>query len=342
MKSFYRVISLLLAMVFVLALVPSISAFADDEYAGSVYQCKLDKENGTLTIRGTIEHRVATQYKDATLFLYRLRPWENVLSAINSATPIGQSAMSMQFEFKTACTTVADRLSMYVVAVASGDTKIPADAPRFADCESGILPSGSFKGINTDDNVAAVNHNATCAFVDVELDKLESPKRNGYFYTQEGEIFYFDRSYIDTLDQTVRSYTAAGADVYLRLLLPADAEPVAFAHHANGTAMYRSIYVKSDKGLLSLYAHIYFICSRYNGDNGGKVAGLVIGRGVNEPLKYNYSNETGNGYIDMLSAVIAVIGAAASDAAKDKPAALVLPVTDKMAGSQDPDFQDFV
>lgn len=339
MKKIRKLISLILAAMLTLALIPCFSSQAASEYAGSVYQCKLD-ENGTLTISGTLEHKVATQYKDAELVLYRMRPWESTTAAIKDGTPIKRAAMSMRFEFKLSCDNVADRLSMYVVALQSNSETLIVAPPKYADCESAPPASDGFKGVNTKDHVTAVNSDASSAIVDVELDKLQSQSRNGYFYTVDGVMFYFDRSYIDSLDKAVRSYCAAGANVYLRLLLPSDGAHTEFSVDNSVPAMYKSIYLRSDGALVSLYAHVYFLCERYGGGADGKISGLIIGRGLNEPLKYNYSVDVGDGYCRMIASAFTVVGAAAYDASGGT-LSLVLPVTDKMAGGE-PDFQSFV
>lgn len=337
-KKIRKVISLLLAAVIMIALIPCFSSHAASEYAGSVYQCKLD-ENGTLTISGTVEHKVATQYRDGELVLYRMRPWETTTSAVKEGAPIARAALSMRFEFKLSCDNVADRLSMYVVALQNRGETLLVAPPKYADCESSAPLVDGFKGVNTKDHVTAVNSDASTAVVDVELDKLKSESRNGYFYTVDGEMFYFDRAYIDSLDKAVRSYCAAGANVYLRLLLPSDGAPTEFSVDNSVPAMYKSIYLRSDSALISLYAHVYFLCDRYGGAD-GKVSGLIIGRGLNEPLKYNYSTDVGDGYCRMISSAFTVAGAAAYDAAGGS-VALILPVTDKMSAGE-PDFQSFV
>lgn len=338
-KKIRKLISLILAAVLTLALIPCFSSQAASEYAGSVYQCKLD-ENGTLTISGTLEHKVATQYRDAALVLYRMRPWESTTAAIKDGTPIARAAMSMRFEFKVSCNNVADRLSMYVVALQSDSETILVAPPKYADCESAPPASDGFKGVNTKDHVTAVNSDASSAIVDVELDKLKSESRNGYFYTVDGEMFYFDRAYIDSLDKAVRSYCGAGANVYLKLLLPSDGAHTEFSVDNSVPAMYKSIYLRSDSALLSLYAHVYFLCDRYSGGAGGKISGLILGRGLNEPIKYNYSTDVGDGYCRMIASAFTVAGAAAYDALGGS-LSLILPVTDKMAGAE-PDFQSFV
>ena len=339
MKKIRKVISLLLVAVLMLALIPCFSSQAASEYAGSVYQCKLD-ENGTLTISGTLEHKVATQYKDAALVLYRMRPWESTTEAIKNGTPISRAPLSMRFEFRLPCDNVADRLSMYVVALQSNSETLLVAPPKYVDCESAPPASDGFKGVNTKDHVTAVNSDASSAIVDVELDKLESKNRNGHFYTVDGEMFYFDRAYIDSLDKAVRSYCAAGANVYLRFLLPSDGSHTEFSVDNSVPAMYKSIYLRSDSALVSLYAHVYFLCDRYSGGSNGKLGGLVMGRGLNDPLKYNYSTDVGDGYCRMISSAFTVIGAAAYDALGGA-LSLVLPVTDEVAAGE-PDFQTFV
>ncbi len=342
MKKTYRFISLLIASALLLALILIPSNAEGTEYAGSVYQCTLDSDSGMLTISGTVDHKVATRHKDATLSLYRIRPWENTTGAIRYGTLIVRVVMSMRFEIKVSCESIADRLSMYAVALEDGDEILLVAPPRYIDCNATAPVSGGFKGVNTKDHVSAVNSDASSAFVDVELDKLKSETRNGYFYTIDGEIFYFDRAYIDSLDKAVRSYGAAGANVYLRLLIPSDGALPVFTEEKRGTAPYNSIYVNNESALISLYAHIHFICSRYSGGADGSITGFIIGRGLNEPSLYNFSTDVGDGYCRMISSIVSIIGAAAADALQGEPIALILPVTDKMNFNGEPNFQSFV
>ncbi len=342
MKKTYRFISLFIASALLFAIVLLPSNAVSEEYAGSVYQCSLDSDSGMLTVSGTVDHKVATRYKDATLSLYRIQPWENTTGGIRDGALIVKIVMSMRFEFRVSCESIADRLSMYAVALEQGDEILLVAPPRYIDCNGTSAVSGRFKGVNTKDHVSAVNADASSAFVDVELDKLKSNTRNGYFYTIDGEMFYFDRAYIDNLDKAVRSYGATGANVYLRLLIPSDGELPIFTEGKSGTAPYNSIWVNNESALISLYAHIHFICSRYSGEADGSIEGFIIGRGLNEPARYNFSTDVGDGYYRMISSVVSIIGAAASDALNGKPLALILPVTDKMNADGEPNFQSFV
>ena len=330
-----KISALLLIAVFLFTSLPLTYLFVIDVSAsdslGSISECSVNMTTEKIKVRGSIKHSVLVNNRDSKIAVYRFAPWVNVNSAIKSATPLASMDMTITFEFDLPCTTVSHRLSLYAVAIISddGDISLISD-PQYPNLKAADTSKAGFKGVITSDTAAAVASHAGSAIVDVYLDKLDNGNKSGYIFSADGELFYFDRDVIKELDKKILSYTAAGCDVYLRFLISPYVTNLLFCTNTNVWATNKCIVVGDSHALNAIYSYTYFLISRYNGDDYGNVNGIIVGRGADMPILYNYASLVSENYENVYARSLALIGLAASEAAGDNAVSLIVPVGDSL------------
>ncbi|MBR4033733.1 MAG: hypothetical protein IKJ04_02895, partial [Clostridia bacterium] len=124
MKTKYSA-AILVAAIMINMILPFASLMIIDasasESLGSITECVIDRTSEKIMIRGSIKHSVLVNNRDGKLAVYRFDPWVNVENAVRRATPLATMDMTIRFEFSLPCNTIANRLSLYVVAIIDSD-----------------------------------------------------------------------------------------------------------------------------------------------------------------------------------------------------------------------------
>lgn len=359
------VTAVLLAAIIILSTLcfPILNVYASSGDYGTVTSCTYDPARSIVTVSGTVNHKVLTSSADADIAVFRVMPWENGEDVIHGSQPLSEKPISIKFDFSVPCPEVIDRLCMYAVALImpDGERKLMT-APRYPDCTSVSASSIDFKGISTVIAADAVEYGAESIVIDVFLDKLESGKQSGYLYSIDDYIFYFDRAYIDSLDVLVGSCYAAGTDVIMRFLVsPPIVEPGAagkeyeireYGEVTDGDETeadaipalpkYSAISIKNTEETVRLYAYTDYLVSRYSGSSNGKISGIIIGRGADDPRIYNHSYAFGSLYYNLYASAAAVIGIASGKNSSGGKIALIIPVTDRIGCGEYENSYDFL
>ncbi len=336
------VAAIMINMILPFASLLIIDASASDSL-GSITECVIDQTSEKIMIRGSIKHSVLVNNRDGKLAVYRFDPWVNVANAVRRATPLATMDMTIRFEFSLPCNTIANRLSIYVVAIIDSDgTVTTISEPQYADMSTSDTSGAGFKGVATGDVAASVIANPGSAIIDVYLDKLDKGNKSGYIFSADGELFYFDREVIKEIDKKVLSYTAAGADVYFRFLISPFENSLPFCTSGNLWSTNKCVVVSDPQALNALYAYTYFLMSRYDGGDFGKVDGIVLGRGADLPVLYNYASLVSEDYEEVYSRSLALVGLAAIEAAGEDDISLIVPVGDLLSENNTPHAIDFL
>lgn len=313
------------------------------EALGTITECVIDRNSEKIMIRGSIKHSVLVNNRDGKLAVYRFDPWMNVENAVRRATPLATMDMTIRFEFSLPCNTIANRLSLYAVAIIDSDgTVTTISKPQYANMTTSDTSAAGFKSVATEDVAASVIANPGSAIVDVYLDKLDKGNKSGYIFNADGELFYFDREVIKELDKKVLSYTAAGANVYFRFLISPYENDLPFCTSGNLWSTNKCVVVSDPQALNALYAYTYFLISRYDGGEFGKVDGVILGRGADLPVMYNYASLVSEDYESVYSRSLALIGLAALEAAGNGEISLIVPVGDMLSENGTPHASSFL
>ncbi len=302
------------------------------ESLGTITECVIDRSSEKIMIKGSIKHSILVDNRDGKIAVFRFDPWINALNAVKTATPLATMDMTIRFEFEIPCTAISHRMSIYAVAIisSSGVVSIISE-PQYADFKTSDTSSSGFKGVITDDVAGATASHPGSAVIDVYLDKLDKGNKSGYIFNADGELFYFDRDVIKELDKKVRSYTASGADIYFRFLISPYVNDLPFCTKGNLWATNKCVVINNRQALNSIYAYTYFLISRYDGEDYGRVNGIILGRGADMPILYNYASLVSEDYEDVYARSLTLIGMAALEAAGDSNISLIVPVGDTLS-----------
>jgi hypothetical protein len=341
-----RFLSLILALLIVVPLplwaVMTVWA-APSENLGAISECIVDKSTEKIVIRGSLKHGVLVNNREAKLAVYRFDPWVNVESAVKKSTPLATMDMTIRFEFELPCSTISQRLSLYAVAVIQPNGGVTlVSAPRYPDYATADTGSAGFKSVITENVSSAVAAHPGSAVIDVFLDKLDKGNKSGYIFNADGKLFYFDRDVINELDKKVLAYTAAGAEVYFRFLVSSDANDLPFATKGNIWATNKCVVINDAEALNAIYAYTYFLVSRYDGAEHGNIDGIILGKGADMPILYNFATLVSENYETVYARSLSVIGTAAAEAAGNNKISLIVPVGDTLTENGEVYALDFL
>lgn len=336
----YRaVLAMMLSLIIVVSLPLSVIVevrAASSDKPGAISECIVDKSAEKIIIRGSLKHGVLVNNREAKLAVYRFDPWVDVDSAIKKAIPLATMDMTIRFEFELTCSTIAQRLSQYAVAIIlpQGGVTLVSE-PRYPDYFTADTGSVGFKSVITDDASSAVAAYPGSAVIDVYLDKLDKGNKSGYIFNADGKLFYFDRDVINELDKKVMSYSASGTDVFFRFLISADASELPFVTKGNIWATNKCVVVNDVEALNAIYAYTYFLVSRYDDDEFGKIDGIILGKGADMPVLYNFATLVSEDYETVYARSLSIIGTAALEASSSNDISLIVPVGDTLTEDGD-------
>lgn len=306
-------------------------AAAASENLGTVTECVIDRSSQTVSVKGSIKHSVLVNNRDSKLAVYRFDSWDNISSELKVSEPLETMDMTIRFEFDLPCQTIAQRLSLYAVAIISpaGEVRLVSE-PQYADYSVSDTSNTGFKAVVTDDVAAAVAAHPGSAVIDIYLDKLDRGNKSGHIFNADGDLLYFDREVIDDLDKKVMAYTASNANVYFRFLISGDSNELPFCTKGNIWATNKCVVINNIQALHSIYAYTYFLISRYDGEDFGRVDGIILGKGCDMPVLYNYASLVSESYETVYARSLVIIGLAAAEAAGNSNISLIVPVGDSL------------
>lgn len=307
---------------------------------GVLTVCSYDPELGKVSVAGTINHKVMTEAENCRVALFRIPAWRSVENAIYDSEPIADSAVSIRFDFAVECKSTSERLSMYAAALIYPDgSRALIAEPQYPTERSDRTVRPGFKGVSSGASSGATDVGAGIVMIDVYLDSLADGKRSGYLQTVDGMSFYFNREYVDELDRSIRSASAGGSSVAVRLLVSAenDRNELCYASSSAYGALYRGVVVSDEASALTVYAYLNFLCTRYNGGAFGRIEAFVLGFCADMPESYNFCASTGPMYYEIYARTLAMVGIAASKIG----ATLIVPVSDRCDEYGAPLFLDF-
>jgi hypothetical protein len=88
--------------------------------------------------------------------------------------------------------------------------------------------------------------------------------------------------------------------------------------------------VDNISALKAIYGYTYFLLSRYDGSEYGEVSGIVLGRGADMPILYNYASLVSEAYDMVYARSLALIGLAAAEAVGTRQVSLIVPIGDSL------------
>lgn len=306
----------------------SLNVFAYENW-GSVTECRISGDR--IYVRGSIKHNVLVSNRESSIAVYKMLPWENIDNVVATAEPMERSGMSISFDFELPCLSIADKTSLYAVAIIDKDGNVNCiSPPKYPDAITADTSDIGFKGVKTEDIGSALSAHPGSAIVDVYLDKLDNGNKSGHIFYADGDIYYFDKDFIKQLDKQILSYTAMGCEVLLRFLISPGITDIPFCSDARIWSTNKCVVVNDISALNAIYGYTYFLMSRYDGGDFGRVNGIILGRGADMPIVYNYASLVSEDYETVYARSLVLIGLAATAATNDRKVSLIVPVSDSL------------
>lgn len=286
---------------------------------GTSLSCSFKEDNGYIVVSGNLPSEVASRRSTYSLALFELDAYDGIDAVYSrNMSPIATYPMSTRFEFRIPLQSnnYLPLLSKYAVVIYNSGE--PTDdvvmLPRYiattARSQNTEKSQNAFKGMINDDGVTAELLGCGSIVIDVYLNDLISLKNIGQLHSIYGGYYYFSFSAVSELDKRIGSATAGGADVILRLLVKNERQtlPYAYADTSSGAEL---LSMRADDWESMMYVHALtdFLVSRYNGGTNGKISGIVVGSGINEPSRYNSMGESYSlcDYIERYTSVLRVM-----------------------------------
>ncbi len=296
---------------------------------GTSLSCRLQKGDSYIVVSGSLPAEFANRRNSATLALYELEPYQDINSIYSSGvSPIATYPMSTKFEFRVPLnqSNYLALFSKYAVVVCidgqpgSDVVMMPRYIENAFERDDLKMPApNAFKGIMTENGVAAESAGAGTVILDVYLDELISMKNIGQLHSVYNGYYYFTMSIVGELDRRIGSASVSGADVILRFLVRGGKESLPFAYPSTSDALLRSMRADDWEGMMYIHAVTDFLISRYNGGDYGSVKGIIVGSKINEAASYNSMGQeyTLSEYVNRYMSVLRVICASVSKRASD-------------------------
>ncbi len=310
--------------------IQAISTYSDaDTTVGTSISCLFNRDDSYIVVSGNLPSEFANRRNSATLALYELEPYHDINSIYSSGmSPIANYPMSTKFEFRVPLnqSNYLSLFSKYAVVVCI-DGEPSSDIvmmPRYIEnaFERADLKAdapNAFKGIMTENGVAAESAGAGTVILDVYLDELISIKNIGQLHSVYNGYYYFTMSVVGELDRRIGSASVSGADVILRLLVRGGKDSLPFAYAGSSDSVLSSMRADDWESMMYIHAVTDFLISRYNGGDYGAIKGIIAGSRINESALYNSMGDeyTLIEYVKRYMSVLRVICASVSKRGSD-------------------------
>ena len=265
------------------------------------YSCYYDVESAKINVKGTINYDAFAIYRNSELLIYEIPIGKSESDVINDENikPIAEAPISITFAFSFKAASIISRHSKYAIFIKTDDGEyILTTEAQYAEISSTVTEDtqkSNFKGVSGNYSSYISNVNAETAIIPIYLDSIYTNSSNGYVYQIENHRFFFDKSYINELDKQISSLSFFDTKVYLQILLRPGS---IFKSYFTEGAKYAMPDVYDDETVILLHSILDFLISRYNADDNGSVAGVVIGKQWDNPLEYNaYRDVSFNEYV---------------------------------------------
>lgn len=283
-----------------------------------------DSEKKRVNISGTLEGDFFESYRDWKIVAYAIPPGASVrqISENPDVKPLAEVTASINVELSFKINSLVDLYSRYAIFLRSpdGEMKLTTEPqyPEVVSTYESDKDYTNYKGIVADIGTIPSEISAGTAIIPLYWDKLFSDTSSILFFLADGKQYFFNKSAIDELDVAIRSMSISGSRVYLRLLKTPESAEIG--------SEYVMPDVYDESVITKMHAAISFLVERYRSEKDGKISGIILGKGWDNPDKYNYANDVRfDEYLDRCGVYTVVVANAARSV--DPSMDIVVPLT---------------
>ena len=279
------------------------------------YNCTYDTEAKRIKLSGTLQSEVFADRSGSTIAVYAVPPGASEYDVVadDSSKCLAEAPVSIKFEFSFRVSRIIDRYSRYAIFLRSPDGEYTltteAQYPEVASDFEASNNKKFYKGLASEYSSVSTDIQAGSAIIPLYWDSIFSDRSSSnLFMGVDGEQFFFNKATIDKLDIAVRSMSLSGTKIYLRLLKRPQGDAELSGKFG---AQYMMPDVYDADTVTRIHAAITFLTERYSGEE-GSISGFIIGKGWDDPEKYNYIPVNSfEEYVDRCAAYTVIVANAA-------------------------------
>ena len=300
------------------------------------FSCSFDSSSFSVRLSGTVGHAALIAYRDHYIEVYAVpqNGDEKAIVSDPSIFAVAETSISVKFDFTIAIKDIKEKYYGYCVALRSPDGKrILATDAKYAEVPSSFVfndgDNYAYKGYEGSQIASSSNTGAGRIIMPIYLNKLITVASSGYLYRVNGENVYFEQSYVEYLDARIRTATASGAQVYIRLLVDGEGGGLKLMNaDASNDICYYMPDVYDGNTLARIEAAVSYLFERYVGSQSGRIDGVVVGREIDNAYTMN---NIGSISIDEYANIYATYALIVSNAARLSSPSIdvVIPFSDR-------------
>ena len=309
---------------------------------GTITECAPNEDGNAVIIRGTVAHDILIANREKRLALFAVDAWDSVDTVlIDGRAPDATADISIRYTFTLplAENDYAALGASYLVALQTQDetgkyTYVPIAEPRSLSVPEAAqnfdAQIGTAKGVQTELVSLAEQTGASLYLIDLALDRLCDGSTSGARVAEGETNLYFNRDVLAALDRAVQTRSAAGEAVYLRFLISEEDSNVCYAISPDDcdSDVVRGIWLNTEAARNTVGAITTFLTERYNGSSMGEIAGIIVGRRVDDAALYNFTgSESLSDYVDHYADLLTLIANCARS--KNPAMKVIVPISDR-------------
>lgn len=306
----------------------------DSEYSallsnnGGISSCRISDDGKKVVIRGFLNESAAQSYKNSSVELYELLPYEaNETIYSDDTSPTATVSVSEQFEFELPLYDDRDghsRLCSRFAAVLHNKDKartILLGSPSYITNPETLASSSvaypdyaSKKGLISSSSVL-LDTAAAMTELTFNLGHMFTADESGIHYDYGGVAYYIDRDFFERLDASILDANIAGCAVRLRMVLSKPTSPEYAVKLIHPSALPRSTVfyafnTESAEGVAALECAAAFIAERYMTAESGscRVSSVIVGGDIDTAYsRYNMGKLTCSEFVDSYTRAFRII-----------------------------------
>ena len=305
------------------AVIYSITPFSmyTDTETGIVDTCAVTPTSDEILIKGKFDRSKYTDLGDGYVYLFANEFCDKITDkTLSNYAPVEKHRItSDEFIFRHKYRGVSDSreglFKKYTVALKNDSGYVMLDTPKYVTNPEAIVPEsdqstfkGSGKGVYGESISFMQEMGVSDTVITVDMGKFfASETATGNKYELGGNVFYYNTSYIDSIDTAIKNYSEKNINVTLEFVISHTGKDslnkVLIHKDADINAEYCAFNTSDRQGLMYFRAFCTFFAERYCADS--SVNRFVLGNAVSDSSQYyNMGKKTLEAFTEQYSSAL--------------------------------------